>query len=82
MQDLGKADDVVARYLSSTLHREAQREALISESATASLTTAQVHNRTGDGGSPEFVFGFPRPQNGHRYGDGRIKILGAELESE
>jgi lipopolysaccharide transport system ATP-binding protein len=74
VQDLGKADDVVARYLSSTLHREAQREALISESATP---LAKIE--PADAAAPEFVFGFPRPQNGHRYGDGRIKILGAEL---
>ncbi len=56
VQDLGKADDVVARYLSSTLHREA----LISESAATSLTTVPPLTTALDAAAPEFVFGFPR----------------------
>jgi lipopolysaccharide transport system ATP-binding protein len=70
LQDLGEADEVVAKYLSATLHRETLRiEAAGQAPVPASL----------EEGGMDLVTGFPHPLTGHRYGDRRAAILGAEL---
>lgn len=65
VRQIGEADDVVAKYLSATLHEEIAK----SPSTRASLSAAVEgvsEQTTGSAGS-------------HRYGDGRVTILSAEL---
>jgi ABC-type polysaccharide/polyol phosphate transport system ATPase subunit len=64
-RELGEADDVVAAYLSASLHSEIRQE----ESERASEIAA-----------PGLVPSFEKIiVAGHRYGDGRASIIGADL---
>jgi lipopolysaccharide transport system ATP-binding protein len=68
IQELGDADEVVARYLSSALRREIEQEAQEEHLPDAAPKV-----------KPELVIGFDSTRNGYRYGDGRAAILGATL---
>jgi len=67
VQALGEADEVVAQYLSATLQREISHgPEIVKEHLTSPET-------------PDLVTGFPNPFAGRRFGDGRVRILGAEV---
>ena len=93
-RELGEADDVVAAYLSASLHREIRQEEaertperVVSEPAPGFVPAFEdVVDRTGasplcgrsidrTGASP--LCGLST--DGHRYGDGRATIIGADL---
>ncbi len=91
VQELGEADEVVAKYLSAALHREVLHRAALSREIPPSHI--QEHEPRSEPGDVEmgtdnasarvvdFVAGFKRAQHGYRYGDGRAIILGADLVS-
>ena len=67
-RELGEADDVVAAYLSASLRNEVrQRE---TERPPECASSAVV---------PDFAPRFAPNFDGHRYGDGRATIVGADL---
>jgi len=68
VQELGEADDVVAKYLSASLRRE-KPDREIQQRETPPLPDA----------APVPVPDFDSSRNGHRYGDGRAAIVGADL---
>ncbi len=59
MQAIGEADEVVAKYLSASLRRDAEQHELV---APASFVPAPA-----------------KGVNGHRYGDSRASIVGADI---
>ena len=80
-RELGEADDVVAAYLSASPHSEIQ-QSQIRQTETERNSGRQLRNAKP---RPRL---FPRlrprsatsgPVNGHRYGDGRGTIIGADL---
>jgi lipopolysaccharide transport system ATP-binding protein len=74
VQDLGEADDVVAKYLSASLHKEIQHQEVVRK-----FDVAQTETSTSGTEAPvASVTGF-RNLTGHRYGDGRAAFIGAEL---
>jgi lipopolysaccharide transport system ATP-binding protein len=75
MQELGPADEVVAKYLAMTVARETSRLQADAEEAHhhRQLALEQPAEVTG------LVRGFPQPLKGHRYGSGTAAILGCEL---
>jgi len=84
VQELGEADEVVARYLSAALHKEmlykntrhedTRHEDTRETRGSAAITGLQVPAAVAD-----FVDGFTKVLDGYRYGDGRAVIVGAEL---
>jgi lipopolysaccharide transport system ATP-binding protein len=68
VQELGEADDVVAKYLSVALYGEIPRRE-VRQSETPRIPDA----------APVLVPDFDSAPNGHRYGDGRAAIVGADL---
>jgi lipopolysaccharide transport system ATP-binding protein len=75
IQELGEADEVVAKYLSATLHREILRREPSSSAEPALIASPAETNA-----APELIIGFAgRLVAGHRYGDRRATIVGAEL---
>jgi ABC-type polysaccharide/polyol phosphate transport system ATPase subunit len=80
VQELGEADEVVAKYLSASLHKELHKEMLHRETEREALRRDVAENaRSAPGAVPELVIGFENSLTGHRYGDGRAGIVGAEL---
>lgn len=93
VQELGEADEVVAKYLSASLHREtthretthreaAHREAVHREIEHTETPQTPSNGASSAGGlaeAPRLVADFQRALSGHRYGDGRAAIVGAEL---
>ncbi len=74
-RELGEADDVVAAYLSASLHTETQH----SQAQQSQTQQSQIRQS-----EPERLPGYvPAFENlavdGHRYGDGRATIIGADL---
>ncbi len=68
-RELGEADDVVAAYLTASLRTETRRSQL-----------QQRESGRGPGKTPpDFVPAFENIFGGHRFGDGRATILGADL---
>ncbi len=73
-RELGEADDVVAAYLTASLRTETRR------SQTRRTELQQRESGRGSGKSPpDFVPTFENIVGGHRFGDGRATILGADL---
>jgi ABC-type polysaccharide/polyol phosphate transport system ATPase subunit len=82
VQELGEADEVVAKYLSASLHREVlHRAALRGESmqSPAPSDTAAAAGDVDPVSAPALIGGFENAFRGYRYGDGRAGILGANL---
>jgi len=80
IQHIGESDDVVARYLSATLQRETVRieAAARTHHSSILLKEAPKDPEDDDRTTDNPVIGFRHPP-GHRYGDGRARIIGAEL---
>lgn len=72
VQELGEADDVVAKYLSAALHREVQTE-------TRPMPHAGIAAAAIPDSLPGLFPGFESAVDGHRFGDGRATIVGADL---
>jgi ABC-type polysaccharide/polyol phosphate transport system ATPase subunit len=70
VQELGEADEVVAKYLSATFHREAQHVPVTVEAAAGEVS---------DEPPAMLVADFKRNPGGHRYGDRRASIVGGRL---
>lgn len=69
MQAIGEADEVVAKYLSASLRKEpGQPEVAASSVFLPSAVPSAM-----------FVPSLPNGVNGHRYGDGRASIVGADI---
>jgi lipopolysaccharide transport system ATP-binding protein len=84
VQELGEADDVVAKYLSAALHREAVRLETSDEGIERTATAHTPDNAVLNGGpmpaaAASLVPDFDSIANGRRYGDGRASIIGADL---
>jgi lipopolysaccharide transport system ATP-binding protein len=78
VQELGEADDVVAKYLTSTLHREVQSETShVPEAAGIADTLPAL--ATPSLAAPGLFPSFDSAVGGHRFGDGRATIVGADL---
>ena len=73
VQELGEADDVVAKYLSATLHREIGQKEIDRKEIDYQETDYQETS-----GNP----GFEIVAGGHRYGDGRAAITGVSLADQ
>ena len=69
VQELGEADEVAAKYLSATLHREALTDA-------ADGNRAETHAAPIAGGA---TVRFKNEHRGYRFGDRRAAILGADI---
>ena len=69
MQAIGEADEVVAKYLSASVRKEAGQQEVVASSVF--LPSAVP--------SAMFVPSLPNGVNGHRYGDGRASIVGADI---
>ncbi len=76
--ELGEADDVVAKYLSSALHREMPHREMQNQAPPMS-NNAAVAAATPSLAAPSLFPSFESAVNGHRFGDGRATILGADL---
>jgi lipopolysaccharide transport system ATP-binding protein len=75
VQELGEADDVVAKYLSATLHREIQHQEVVRQVGVPQEETPA----NGTAPLAALITGFRKALPGHRYGDGRAAFIGAEL---
>jgi ABC-type polysaccharide/polyol phosphate transport system ATPase subunit len=67
VQALGEADEVVAQYLSATLQREISHGPELTKEHLAPVE------------APDLVTGFQSPFAGRRFGDGRARIIGADV---
>jgi energy-coupling factor transporter ATP-binding protein EcfA2 len=94
VQELGEADEVVAKYLSAALHRETLHRAALGQKTPRQETSqspiqGETRDIRGEGAvaadwtAPasvtEFVAGSESARHGYRYGDGRATIVGADL---
>jgi lipopolysaccharide transport system ATP-binding protein len=90
VQELGEADEVVARYLSAALHRETLRRATIRQETPQNGLPGEMRDGRGDEVMAPWtapalatgvVGGFDGAGHNHsfRYGDGRATIMGADL---
>jgi lipopolysaccharide transport system ATP-binding protein len=79
IQELGDADEVVARYLSASLRKEILRKEI--EQSQPPQQETQQRQIPGDVPKVEadLVTGFDSAPHGYRYGDGRAAILGGDL---
>jgi ABC-type polysaccharide/polyol phosphate transport system ATPase subunit len=78
VQELGEADDVVAKYLNATLQREMkQRETARGQAPAAKRTDAVPENASEP--AANFATPFAAGFQGHRFGDGRATILDGVL---
>ncbi|MDP9055501.1 MAG: ABC transporter ATP-binding protein [Acidobacteriota bacterium] len=76
VQELGEADEVVAKYLRATMYRETQTEHREAENDAGTLRMPAS--------DPEIarhrpVIRFRNEPNGYRYGDGRVRLLGGDI---
>jgi hypothetical protein len=68
VQELGEADEVAAKYMTATMHREAVTDAAtVTRDAHAAVTPGAMTVR------------FRNEPAGYRFGDGMVTILGADL---
>jgi lipopolysaccharide transport system ATP-binding protein len=72
VQELGEADDVVAKYLTASLHQEHPETIQLD---TPTPETTQLSPQP----APHLVAGFEHAPRGNRFGDGRATIVGADL---
>jgi ABC-type polysaccharide/polyol phosphate transport system ATPase subunit len=83
IQEVGDADDVVAKYLSASLHREVlYRGAQSQEAQTPAQKSARDEPARAAPGNMVEAFGtlaIATPRGGRRYGDRRTTIAGAAL---
>lgn len=88
VQELGQADEVVAKYLSAALHREVlHRAALRPEIPQGQIQPGETRDIPGDAAAAAWtapacatlVADFESARHGYRYGDGRATIMGADL---
>jgi lipopolysaccharide transport system ATP-binding protein len=78
VQELGEADEVVAKYLSAALHRETLHRAGVRKE-TLQGGGAVAADWTAPASATELVAGSESTRHGYRYGDGRATIIGADL---
>jgi ABC-type polysaccharide/polyol phosphate transport system ATPase subunit len=73
---LGEADDVVAKYLSATQHREVLQQEAAQQQIEERAEPVSIRGLAEE---PELVTGFQSELSGHRYGDSRATIIGGEF---
>jgi len=80
VQELGEADEVVAKYLSAALHRETlHRAGVRKETPQDRGEGAVAADWTAPSSATELGAGSESARHGYRYGDGRATIIGADL---
>jgi lipopolysaccharide transport system ATP-binding protein len=79
VQELGEADEVVARYLSAALHKEVLHKDTRHGDTAKMRSGAAIAGHQAPAAVADFVDGFKGMLDGYRYGDGRAAIVGAEL---
>jgi len=79
VQELGEADEVVAKYLSAALHRETLHRAGVRKETLQGGGEGAAAGWTAPASATELVAGSESTRPGYRYGDGRATIIGADL---
>jgi lipopolysaccharide transport system ATP-binding protein len=79
-RELGEADDVVAAYLSASLHSELQQSQIQQSQIQQRETEPAPEEKASEcKAAPRFIPALETVIGGYRYGDGRATILGADL---